>query len=120
VTHGGLAQAAGYTAAMAVGAKLVSPREKAVGSIRSAYERFPTLGNVLPALGYSQGQLKELEESINAVDCDAVVLGTPADITRMITIDKPVARVGFEAFAVGKPTLSDLLSEVKGLTRSRK
>lgn len=120
VTHGGLAQAAGYTAAKAVGAKLVSPRDKAVGSIRAAYERFPTLGDVLPALGYSQGQLKELEESINAVNCDAVVLGTPADITKMITIHKPVARVGFEAFSVGKPTLEELVSEREGLARSSK
>jgi predicted GTPase len=80
-----------------------------VGSIRSAFQRFPKLGKVLPALGYSEGQLKELEQSINAVECDAVVLGTPSDLTRMIEIRKPVARVIYEAVEVGKPSLSEFL-----------
>jgi len=110
VTHGGLGLGAGYVAARAAGANLVSPKEKAVGSIRNAYDRFPNLGNILPALGYSEGQLKELEQSINAVDCDAVVLGTPADLTRLIAIRKPVARVGFEASNMGSPTLEEAIS----------
>jgi predicted GTPase len=109
VTHGGLSVAAGAVAAKSVGATLVDPRKAAVGSIKAAYLRFPKLGNVLPALGYSEKQLKELEESINGVSCDAVVLGTPSDLTRMIRIRKPVARVGFEAYEVGKPTLDDLI-----------
>jgi predicted GTPase len=115
VTHGGLAQAAGFVAATAAGGTPVSPKEKAVGSIRSAYDRFPNLGNVLPALGYSDEQLKELEASINAVDCDAVVLGTPANLSRLIKIDKPVARVRFEAFEEGKPDLEELIYSSKGL-----
>jgi predicted GTPase len=94
-----------------VDAVLVDPREKAVGGIRAAYEKYPTLGNVLPALGYADSQLMELEESINAVDCDAVVLGTPADLTKLIKIGKPVARVAFEAYDEGKPTLEELLAE---------
>jgi predicted GTPase len=110
VTHGGLALGAGYVAAKAVGAKLVSPRETAVGSIKAAYDRFPNLGDVLPALGYSEGQLKELERSINAVECEAVVLGTPADLTRMIKIRRPVARVDFEAFDAGSPTLEEAMT----------
>ena len=109
VTHGGLSIGAGAVAAEAVGATLVDPRDKAVGSIRSAYQRFPKLGKVLPALGYSEGQLKELEQSINAVECDAVVLGTPSDLTRMIRIKKPVARVTYEAAEVGKPSLDEFL-----------
>ena len=109
VTHGGLSIGAGAVAAKAVGATLVDPRSKAVGSIRSAFQRFPKLGKVLPALGYSEGQLKELEQSINAVECDAVVLGTPSDLTRMIEIRKPVARVIYEAVEVGKPSLSEFL-----------
>ncbi len=110
VTHGELAVGAGAVAALAVDAALVDPRSSAVGSIRAAYEKFPTIGRVLPALGYSDAQLKELEESINAVDCDAVVLGTPADLTRLIKIGKPVARVRFEAFDVEKPTLEELIA----------
>jgi predicted GTPase len=109
VTHGGLSIGAGAVAAKAVGATLVDPRNKAVGSIKNAYQRFPKLGKVLPALGYSKEQLKELEQSINAVECDAVVLGTPSDLTRMIKIRKPVARVAYEASEVGKPSLGEFL-----------
>ncbi|MGD0477721.1 MAG: GTP-binding protein [Nitrososphaerales archaeon] len=109
VTHGGLSIGAGAVAAKAVGATLIDPRNKAVGSIKNAYQRFPKLGKVLPALGYSEEQLKELEQSINAVECDAVVLGTPSDLTRMIKIRKPVARVAFEASEVGKPSLGESL-----------
>jgi len=111
VTHGGLSIGAGAVAAKSVGATLVDPRAKAVGSIKAAYHRFPKLGKVLPALGYSEGQLKELERSIDAVECDAVVLGTPSDLTRMIRIRKPVARVDFEASVVGKPGLGEFLDK---------
>lgn len=111
VTRGELAYGAGTTAAQAVNATFVDPRDSAVGSIKSAYERYPTLGKVLPALGYSSGQLSELEESINSASCDAVVLGTPADLTKLIRIGKPVARVAFEAYDEGKPTLEELLAE---------
>ncbi len=116
VTHGGLSIGAGAVAAKAVGATLVDPRDKAVGSIRNAYVRFPKLGKVLPALGYSKGQLRDLEKSINAVECDAVVLGTPSDLTKMIHIKKPVARVTFEAKEVGRPTFDELV-DVKKLKR---
>jgi predicted GTPase len=111
VTHGELAYGAGTVAARAVDAILVDPREKAVGSIKAAYEKYPTLGKVLPALGYSSSQLSELEESINRAECDAVVLGTPADLTKLIRIGKPVARVAFEAYDEGRPTLEELLAE---------
>lgn len=110
VTHGGLVTGAGSAAALALDATAVSAKEKAVGSIKDAFERFPNLGKVIPALGYSSAQLKDLERSINAVDCDTVVLGTPADLTRLIRIRKPVARVSFEAADVGRPTLKELIS----------
>jgi predicted GTPase len=100
VTHGGLSEGAGTVAAREMGGIVVDPRSKAVGSIPKAYERFPKLGNVIPALGYSAAQLRELERSINGVACDTVVLGTPSDLTRLIHINKPVARVQFEASEV--------------------
>ncbi|HYB06749.1 MAG TPA: GTPase [Nitrososphaerales archaeon] len=109
VTHGGLSEGAGAVAARAVRGILVDPRTKAVGSIRKAYARFPKLGKVLPALGYSDSQLKDLERSINRVECDAVVLGTPSDLTKMIHIRKPVARVRFEAEEVGPRRLEALI-----------
>ena len=92
VTHGGLSEGAGAVAARSVRAVLVDPKPKAVGSIRRAYKKFHQLGKVLPALGYSAEQLKELEKSVNGVACDSVVLGTPSDLTRVIHIEKPVGR----------------------------
>jgi predicted GTPase len=119
VTHGGLSEGAGATATKGVHGILVSPKNKAVGSIKRAYQRFPKLGNVLPALGYSPAQLRDLERSINAVNCDVVVLGTPSDLTRMIKIRRPVARVNFEAYEVGKPKL-DALIRTNGKVASAK
>ena len=116
VTHGGLSEGAGAVAARGVRGILVDPRAKSVGSIRKAYSRFPRLGKVIPALGYSAEQLKELEKSINGVSCDAVVLGTPSDLTRMIHIRRPVARVQFEASEVGGHKLAAL---IRGNSRLR-
>ena len=115
VTHGGLVEGAGAVAARSAKGVLVDPRSRAVGSIRLAYKRFPKLGKVIPALGYSDAQLQDLEHSINRVACDAVVLGTPSDITRMIQIHKPVARVQFEAAEVGGHRLESLVRSNKRL-----
>jgi predicted GTPase len=115
VTHGGLSEGAGAVAARGVGGILVDPRDRAVGSIRKAYKRFPRLGKVIPALGYSATQLKELERSINGVGCDAVVLGTPSDLTRLMHIRRPVARVQFEASEVGGHRLEALVRSNKRL-----
>lgn len=109
VTHGGLSEGAGAVAARSVRGVLVDPKPKAVGSIRKAYQKFPKLGRVIPALGYSAEQLKDLERSINGVACDAVVLGTPSDLTRIISIRRPVARVRFEASEVGGRKLQALI-----------
>ncbi len=115
VTHGGLSEGAGAVAARGLKATLVDPRPKAVGSIRKAYQRFPKLGRVIPALGYSAAQLSELERSINAVACDAVVLGTPSDLTRVISIRRPVARVRFEASEAGGKKLEALVRASEAL-----
>lgn len=119
VTHGGLTEGAGADAVRAAGGTMVDPRAKAVGSIRKAYERFPRLGKVIPALGYSKEQLDELERSINGVVCDAVVLGTPSDLTKVITIKRPVARVQFEAEEVGGHKLEALVKSNKRLQSAR-
>ena len=109
VTHGGLSEAAGAVAARKARGIMVDPRSRAVGSIKKAYARFPKLGRVIPALGYSENQLKELERSINGVVCDTVVLGTPSNLTRLIRIRRPVARVRFEASEVGGHRLESLM-----------
>lgn len=97
LTHGEMSIGAGYVAAQRNGAaQIVDPRPFAVGSIKAAYEKFPTLGDVVPALGYYGDQLAELEQTINAADCDSVVIGTPIDLRRVIKIDKPATRVRYE------------------------
>ncbi|MEE9586201.1 MAG: GTP-binding protein [Nitrososphaerales archaeon] len=111
LTHGGLKTAAGAEAAEHLNATIVDPRESAVGSIAEAYKRYPWIGPVIPALGYYSSQLKDLETTINTVKCDTVLLGTPADLRRLITISKPVARVHFRAVDEGKPLLTEYLSE---------
>jgi len=109
LTHGGMPYGAGTMAAERMGARLVDPYPYAVGSIRETFDKFEHLGAVLPAMGYGQEQIKELEETINAVECDAVIVGTPIDLTRIIRVDKPVYRVRYELQEIGKPTLEDVL-----------
>lgn len=114
ITHGELREGVGASAAKALGCKLVDPRAKAVGSIKKSYEKFPWMGSVLPALGYSIEQLQELEESINAVDCEAVVLGTPADLRQRIKIKKPTVKVRFEGSDAGEPSFTEYLDGIFG------
>jgi predicted GTPase len=96
LTHGGMSYGAGIIAARKYGAKeIIDPRSHAVGSISKVYEDFPHLGAVLPAMGYSEAQMKELEMTINAADCDAVIAGTPIDLGSLLKLDKPVVRVRY-------------------------
>lgn len=112
VTHGELGEGVGAFAARKLGCTLADPRPFAVGSIKRAYENYPWIGTVLPALGYSTQQLKDLEMSINGVNCDAVVLGTPADLRARIKISKPAVKVRFEGKDAGEPAFSQYLDEV--------
>ncbi|MCZ7383747.1 MAG: cyclic 2,3-diphosphoglycerate synthase [Candidatus Methanoperedens sp.] len=96
LTHGGMAFGAGVIAAKKYGAKeVIDPRPHAVGSILNVYKDFPHLGAVLPAMGYSEAQTKELEITINAADCDAVIAGTPIDLGGLLLLNKPVVRVRY-------------------------
>lgn len=111
LTHGGMPYGAGAMAAEKLGAQPVDPYPYAVGSIRSTFDKFEHLGPVLPAMGYGEKQIKELEETINAVECDAVIIGTPIDLSRIIKINKPAYRVTYELQEIGKPTLEDVLKK---------
>ncbi|MEB3816584.1 MAG: cyclic 2,3-diphosphoglycerate synthase, partial [Desulfurococcales archaeon] len=112
VTHGGAPYAAGYVAAKKYGAKeIVDPRPYAVGIIKAMYEKYPHMAEVLPSTGYSGDQLRDLEETIRRTPADVVILGTPADITRLIRIDKPVVRVSYELEIVEGPTIDELIDE---------
>ncbi len=110
LTHGGMAYGAGWVAAKRFGAaEIVDPRPYAVGSIRDTYAKYPTTGAVLPAMGYGETQIRELEETINRADADLVIIGTPIDLRRVLKIDKPSDRVRYELQVIGTPTLEDLL-----------
>jgi predicted GTPase len=113
ITHGGMPFGAGLVAAQRGGAAaLVDPRPYAVGSIAGTYARYPHIGSVLPAMGYSDEQLRELEQTIDAVDCDVVVSATPVDLTRLIDCRHPVRHATYELEEVGRPTLSELLAPI--------
>lgn len=115
LTHGGMAYGAGTIAARQGGAaKLVDPRPYAVESIAEAFKKYPGIGPVLPAIGYSTRQLQHLETTINRVDCDAVMVATPIDLSRIINIRKPHTRVSYELQEVGTPNLEDILLKFAG------
>jgi len=96
LTHGEMEVGAGYVASERLGAVIVDPRPFAVGSIKAAYENYPQLKKVVPALGYYGDQLAELTQTIDAADCDSVVIGTPIDLRRVIEFSKPATRVGYD------------------------
>jgi len=113
LTHGGMAFGAGIVAARRFGAaEIVDPRPYAVGSIVDTFEKYPTTGPVLPAMGYSDKQREELGETIRNTPCDAVLIATPIDLRRVVEIDKPSQRVRYELQEIGKPGLMDVLSPV--------
>jgi predicted GTPase len=113
LTHGEMAYGAGVVAARRFGAaEIVNPRPYAVGSILEIYEKYPTTGNVLPAMGYGQEQVQELEQTIDNTPCDLVIVATPVDLRRVVKIDKPSQRVRYEIQEIGRPDLADVLESV--------
>ena len=115
LTHGGMAYGAGYVAARRFGAgEIVDPRPYAVASIKATYEKYPSTGTILPAMGYGEEMMKDLEETINKADVDLVISGTPIDLTRIIKINKPIQRVRYELQEIGEPTLESILTKKFG------
>ncbi|MHA1515419.1 MAG: cyclic 2,3-diphosphoglycerate synthase [Candidatus Heimdallarchaeaceae archaeon] len=112
LTHGEMKYGAGIVAARRFGAKeLVDPRPYLVGSMKETFDKYPEIGTLLPAMGYFEQQLKDLEETINNTDCDVVVSATPIDITRLVKVNKPIVRVRYELEEIGYPKLADILKE---------
>jgi len=115
LTHGGMRYGAGTVAAEKLGAsEIVDPRPFTVKSITETYEKYPNIGILLPAMGYGEQQMKDLEETINRTDCDSVVIGTPIDLGRILNINKPSTRVKYELQEIGDVTLETILKE-KGM-----
>jgi len=113
VTHGGMGYGAGKLAAQQFGAKeMVNPRPFVSGSLAKTFEEFKHLQNVLPAMGYSAEQLKELEDAINKADCDVVLSGTPIDLTRIIKANKPIVRVSYRLQEKSQPDLEVILTDM--------
>lgn len=112
LTHGGMSYGAGMVAADEFeAAEIVDPKPYAVGSIKDAYTKYPQLGKLIPALGYYEDQLADLETSINATPCDMVLVGSPIDITRVVDIKKPAKRVRYDLEEIGEPTLESILKD---------
>lgn len=112
LTHGEMSIGAGTVAAERLGAaSLVDPRPYAVGSLVDTFNKYSHVQQVLPAMGYGEQQLKDLEATINATPCDAVIIGTPMDLTRIIHIQHPTTRVYYDLDEVGEPNLEQVLSE---------
>lgn len=112
LTHGNMAYGAGWVAARRFGAaEIVDPRPYAVGSIQDTYQKYPSTGDVLPAMGYGRDQMKELEKTINSADVDLVLIGTPIDLGRLLNINIPTQRVRYELQIIGQPTLKGELSK---------
>jgi predicted GTPase len=110
LTHGDMAYGAGVVAARRFGAaEIVDPRPYAVRSIALTYEKYPRTGPVLPAMGYGEEQIKDLEETINSTPCDLVIVGTPIDLRRVVQIQHPADRVQYELQVIGRPTLEEIL-----------
>lgn len=115
LTHGEMKFGAGVVAAQKLGAKeIVDPRPFTVGSITETYKKYPDIGILLPAMGYGEQQMKDLETTINNTDCDSVVIGTPIDLGRLLKINKASTRVEYNLQEIGAPTLEIILKE-KGL-----
>jgi len=112
VTHGGMKFGAGLIAAKKAGAKkIIDPRPYAVNSIKETFEKYNHLENVLPAMGYGELQIKDLQQTINAAKCDVVVSGTPIDLNRVLKANKPIIRVRYELQVLGQPSLEEVLKK---------
>jgi predicted GTPase len=110
LTHGEMAIGAGVVAAQRFGAKaIVDPRPFLKGSLIDTFNTYPGIGTLLPAMGYGEKQIRDLEATINAADCEAVVIATPIDLRRLVKLNKPATRVTYELQEIGQPELADFL-----------
>jgi len=118
LTHGGMTFGAGVVAAQKFGAReLVDPRPFLKGSLKGTFETYPEIGTVLPAMGYSEQQIKDLQATINASDAESVVIATPIDLRRLVKIRKPCTRVRYDLQEIGQPDLTSVLGNLRGKRR---
>jgi len=121
LTHGEMKLGAGIMAARKFGAAgIIDPRPYVVGRLKETFSLYPGIGTLLPAMGYGEQQLRDLEKSINNTKCDSVIVATPIDLQRIINIEKPATRVNYELQEIGDPTLSQILDEFVAKNKLRK
>jgi predicted GTPase len=112
LTHGEMKIGAGSVAAMKFGAaELVDPRPYTVGKLTNTFQTYPGIGTLLPAMGYGEQQIKDLEATIANTPCDAVVIGTPIDLSRVVKIKQPTVKVGYELQEIGYPDFKQVLHD---------
>jgi predicted GTPase len=110
LTHGEMPYGAGFLAAQKYGAaRVVDPRPFAVGTLKEVFRQYPHIGRVLPAMGYSPAQIRDLEATINQTPCDLVLFSTPIQLSRLLSLNKPTLRIRYEYQDYGKPTLAEVL-----------
>ena len=120
LTHGEMKFGAGVVAAGKFNAaEMIDPRPYTVGTITETFKKYPDIGVLLPAMGYGDKQVKDLETTINRTPCDTVIIGTPIDLNRLIKIKKPTVRVGYELQEIGRPDLMDVLTPFLNKTKKR-
>jgi len=112
LTHGEMKIGAGTVAAQKFGAaEIVDPRPYTVGRLQETFKTYPNIGALLPAMGYGEEQIKDLEKTINKTDCDSVIIGTPIDLNRVVNIKKPNTRVYYDLDEIGKPDMNEMIEE---------
>ncbi|MFX1497886.1 MAG: GTPase [Promethearchaeota archaeon] len=109
LTHGGMSIGAAYVAAKNANAKIVDPRPYLVGSIKEVFEEFPQITEIVPAMGYTDQQIDDLEKTLNNVKCDIILNGSPIDLTKLIKTNKPIVKVTYDIEPVKEPTIENVL-----------
>ena len=111
LTHGGMSYGAGYVAAKNSGAEIINPKPYLVGSMKEIFEEFPQITEIVPAMGYDEQQLKDLETTLNNAECDYIVDGSPINLKKLVNVNKPVVRVTYDIEEIGDPTIKSILDE---------
>ena len=111
LTHGGMAFGAGYVAAKNAGAKIVDPKPFLVGTMKEVFEEFPHITEIVPAMGYSDEQIEDMEKTLNQAKCDIIVNGSPIDLEKLVKVNKPIVTVRYDIEAITNPTIEEVLDE---------
>ena len=111
LTHGGMAIGAGYVAAKNAGAKIVDPKPFLVGTMKEVFEEFPHITEIVPAMGYSDEQIEDMEKTLNQAKCDIIVNGSPIDLEKLVKVNKPIVTVRYDIEAITNPTIEEVLDE---------